>query len=274
MAQVKVLVLAGFGTNCERETAYACRAVGADRVDIVHQAELIHGDRRLDDYNFLCLPGGFLDGDNLGAAQAAAHRFRHARVKTTGEPLMEQLLAFIKKGGLILGICNGFQLMVKLGLLPGFDGLYTQRLVSLTYNDSGRFEDRWVWLKVNPQSPCIFTRGLERLYLPVRHGEGKFVTLDEKVLERLKEENLHTLQYADPQTGEPTQTYPLNPNGSMAAIAGLCDPTGRLFGLMPHPEAFNHRTNHPAWTRESLPEEGLGLSLFRNAVEYLRQRDV
>ncbi len=272
MGEVRVIVLAGFGTNCERETAYACRAAGADQVDIVHQAELIYGEKRLDDYNFLCLPGGFLDGDNLGAAQAAAHRFRYARVKTTGEPLLDQLLSFIDQGGVVLGICNGFQLMVKLGLLPGLEGRYTERLVSLTYNDSGRFEDRWVWLKVNQDSPCIFTRGLNRLYLPIRHGEGKFVTLDDEVLKNILSLNLHTLQYISPETEEPTEQYPFNPNGSTVAIAGICDPSGRLFGLMPHPEAFNHRTNHPFWTRESLPEEGLGLQIFRNAIEYLREQ--
>jgi len=232
---------------------------------------LIYGERRLDDYHLLCLPGGFLDGDHLGAAQAGAHRFRHARVKETGERLMDQVLRLIARGGLCIGICNGFQLLVKLGLLPGFDGHYEERLTSLTYNDSGRFEDRWVTLKVNPASPCVFTRGLKHLFLPVRHGEGKLVTKDEEVLQRLKAQGQIVVQYADPETYEPTMTYPHNPNGSTEAIAGLCDETGRIFGLMPHPEAFNHFTNHPRWTREQVSEEELGLTLFKNAVQYIRE---
>jgi len=148
MAKVKVIVTAGYGTNCERETAYACKIAGADQVDIVHLSSLIYGEKRIDDYHLLCLPGGFLDGDHLGAAQAGAHRFRYARVKGSGERLLDQVLKLIERGGLIIGICNGFQLLVKLGLLPGFDGNYENRLTSLTYNDSGRFEDRWVKLKV------------------------------------------------------------------------------------------------------------------------------
>ena len=267
--KVKVIVTAGYGTNCERETAYACRMAGAEVVDVVHLSDLIYGEVRLDDYHLLCLPGGFLDGDHLGAAQAGAHRFRYARVKTTGERLLDQVLNLIARGGLIIGICNGFQLLVKLGLLPGFDGRYEERLTSLTYNDSGRFEDRWVRLRINPDSPCVFTRGLTEMYLPVRHGEGKFVTRDEGVLTRLKENQQIVCQYADPKTGAPTQTYPYNPNGSLEAIAGICDPTGRIFGLMPHPEAYNHFTNHPRWRRGE--EDTLGLKLFKNAVSYVRE---
>ncbi len=267
----KALVLAGYGINCERETAHALRLAGA-QPEIVHLSELIYGERRLRDYHLLCFPGGFLDGDHLGAAQAAAHRLRHARIKGSGERLMDHILEFIQAGKVIIGICNGFQLLVKLGLLPGFDGRYGERLVSLTYNDSGRFEDRWVWLKVNESSPCVFTRGLKYLYFPVRHGEGKFVTLNEEVLARLESQQQIVLQYIHPETGEPTQEYPYNPNGSLRAIAGICDPTGRIFGLMPHPEAFNHFTNHPRWTREPVSEEDLGLRLFRNAVEYLQEK--
>ena len=170
---------------------------------------------------------------------------------------------------MIIGICNGFQLLVKLGLLPGFGGNYDQRLTSLTYNDSGRFEDRWVKLKINTNSPCVFTKGLETLYLPVRHGEGKFVTKDEEVLERLKQNQQIVCQYVDPKTGTPTQVYPYNPNGSLEAIAGICDETGRIFGLMPHPEAYNHFTNHPRWRRGE--EDLLGLVIFKNAVAYIRE---
>lgn len=270
MAAVRAMVLWGNGINCEMETAYACRLGGADEVELVHFADLLYGDKRLDDYHLLCLPGGFLDGDDLGAAKAAANRFRYAKVKSTGEPLRDQLDRFIAQGKLILGICNGFQLMVKLGILPALDGCYDAQRVTLTFNDSGRFEDRWVHLSVNTHSPCVFTKGLEKLYLPVRHGEGKFYCGDQTILERLNRGGQIVLRYLHPDTGQPTQEYPWNPNGSLEAIAAICDPTGRLMGLMPHPEAYHHRTNHPRWTREDLPEEGQGVALFRNAVCFIR----
>jgi phosphoribosylformylglycinamidine synthase len=269
--QVKAIVLTGYGTNCEVEMAQACKLAGADQVDIVHLSELIHNEYRLDDYHLLNLPGGFLDGDDLGAGQAGGHRLKYAVLANSEERLQEQLLKFVDDGKLIIGVCNGFQLMVKTGLLPGFDGDYEKRTVSLTYNDSGRFEDRWCSLKVDPDSPCVFTKGLDSLYYPVRHGEGKFVTSDAAVLQRLQDEKLIALRYCNSESGEPTMEYPDNPNGSPDAIAGICDPTGRLFGLMPHPEAFLHRTNHPRWTREELPEEGQGVVLFRNGVEFIRE---
>ena len=142
---------------------------------------------------------------------------------------------------------------------------------NLTFNDSGKFEDRWVYLKINEQSPCVFTRGLTKLYLPVRHGEGKFVARDEGVLEGLKKNNLIVARYSDEACAALAMEYPLNPNGSTEAIAGICDTTGRVFGMMPHAEAFLHYTNHPRWTREPLPEEGQGVALFRNAVECIRK---
>jgi len=151
---------------------------------------------------------------------------------------------------LILGVCNGFQLMVKSGLIPGLGKSYGHQTVTLTFNDSGRFEDRWVYLKVSADSPSIFTRGLKGLYLPVRHGEGKFIPRDEGVQAELARKNLIALQYSDPEYQNPTMEYPLNPNGAVSAIAGICDETGRLFGLMPHPEAYLYFVNHPRWTRE------------------------
>lgn len=269
--KVKAIVLTGYGTNCETEMAHACRLGGAEQVDIVHISDLIHGEYSLDDYHLLNLPGGFLDGDDLGAGQAGAHRMKYATVKGSGEKLQEQLLRFIDAGKLIIGVCNGFQLMVKMGLLPGFDNRHDDRQVSLTYNDSSRFEDRWTTLAVDPSSPCVFTKGLTHLYYPIRHGEGKFVTKDDQTMQRLKNEKLIVLRYTDPKTNMPTMHYPENPNGSPDAIAGICDPTGRLFGLMPHPEAFLHRTNHPRWTREELPDEGQGVALFRNGINFIRE---
>jgi len=269
--RVRCIVLTGYGINCENEMAHCCRLGGADGVDIVHINQLIHGEKHLDDYDFLNLPGGFLDGDDLGAAKAGANRLRYTRVDTIGERLYDQVLRFIKEGKLILGVCNGFQLMVKSGMLPGFGGDYETQKVTLMSNDSGRFEDRWVYLKISPETPCVFTHGLEGVYLPVRHGEGKFVPADGETLQKLKDKGLIVAQYADSQFRNSTMEYPLNPNGSIEAIAGICDETGRLMGVMPHPEAYNHFTNHPRWTREKLPEEGAGVAFFRNAVEYIRK---
>jgi phosphoribosylformylglycinamidine synthase I len=272
MSKVKAIVLTGNGTNCEMEMAHACKQASADKVDIVHISELLFGEKRLSDYAFLNLPGGFLDGDDLGSAKAGANRFLHARIAGLNEMLIEELLKFINAGGLILGVCNGFQLMVKLGLLPALDSNYTKQSTTLTFNDSGRFEDRWVYLKANAQSPCIFTKGIDQIYLPVRHGEGKFVPESDAILEQIEKKNLVAFQYCTAE-GEPTLRYPANPNGAISAIAGLCNETGRLFGLMPHPEAFLHRTNHPRWTRENLPEEGQGLAIFRNAINFIRSKD-
>jgi len=266
------LVLAGNGTNCERETAHACRMGGFGRVDIATVWEWLHGDVSLERYRMLVFPGGFLDGDDLGSAKAQANRFLHSTPRGQDQSLMKQVGGFIRDGGLIMGICNGFQLMVKLGLLPALDSDYGTQTVTLTNNDSGRFEDRWVWLRVEKSSPCVFTRGLDKLYLPVRHGEGKLVARDSQVLDAMEKSKLVVVRYADPATGEPTNKYPDNPNGSQTAIAGLCDPTGRLFGLMPHPEAYLFRTNHPRWTREQVPDEGMGLAMFRNACEYVKNQ--
>lgn len=265
---VRAIVISGYGTNCEREVAHACRLAGAD-ADIVHIAELLAGRVNLNDYHFLNLAGGFLDGDDLGSAKAGANRLLHAKVVGSADPLAGQLKQFIAAGKLVMGVCNGFQLLVKMGLLPAIDGNF-QQTCTLTDNEGGRFENRWCWLKIDQESPCIYTRGLNGLYLPVRHGEGKFVTDSPKTLQQLEDLHLTVMKYADRDL-HPTMEFPDNPNGSQAAIAGICDPTGRLFGLMPHPEAFTHRTHHPRWTRETLPEEGMGLLLYRNAVRFIQR---
>ncbi|HPQ43315.1 MAG TPA: phosphoribosylformylglycinamidine synthase subunit PurQ [Syntrophales bacterium] len=269
--QVKAIVITGNGTNCEMEMAHACRLAGSDVVDIVHISELLCGEKRLGDYHFLNLPGGFLDGDDLGSAKAGANRIIHANTGRGREKLYQQLIDFIRDGKLILGVCNGFQLMIKLGLLPAFGGDYATQTMTLTFNDSGRFEDRWVYLKVNPDSPCVFTKGLQGIYLPVRHGEGKIVTKDTAILEQLHKSNQIAVQYSDKTYQSPVVDYPYNPNGSVDAIAGICDESGRIFGLMPHPEAYLHYTNHPRWTRENLPEDGAGLGIFKNAVDFIRK---
>ncbi len=272
MPQSRAIVITGNGTNCEMEAAHACRLGGFDEAVIAHIAEILSGEVRLDDFHFLNLTGGFLDGDDLGSAKAQANRLKHAAVTGTGEKLVEQFTRFIADGKLILGVCNGFQLMVKMGMLPALDGDYLGQTATLTHNDCGRFQDRWCYLKSDPASPSIFTKGITKgIYLPVRHGEGKFLTDTPETLARIEAGHLATLKYAGPDYAEPTMEFPANPNGSTNAIAGLCDPTGRLMGLTPHPEAFVHYTQHPRWTRENLPEQGDGLILYQNAAEYVRK---
>jgi len=269
MAPVNALVITGYGTNCHNESAYALKAAGADLVDIAYFSDLASGHVNMEKYNYLLCPGGFLDGDDLGAAQAAALRWRWSTTEN-GKPVLDQLKTFFDNGGIILGICNGFQLLCKLGLLPAVGGKYFERQVSLSYNDSGRFEDRWVTLKINQESPCVFTKGIEYLEVPIRHGEGKIIPMDDAMLDEIVKNDLHAVQYVDPETRELTQEYPQNPNGSPLGIAGLTDPTGRIFGLMPHPEAYNHPTNHPSWTRGTNGEMPLGLAMLEAGVKYLK----
>jgi len=268
MATIKTLVITGHGTNCETESAYAANLAGSDTTDIVYFSDITAGRVRLPGHNFLIFPGGFLDGDDLGAGQAGAIRWKYAKT-ASGEPLLDQLRTFFEDGGIILGICNGFQLLVKLGLLPALDNKYFDRQVTLSNNESGRFEDRWVTVKANPASPCVFTKGLDVLDLPVRHGEGLIIPTDNATLSRIVTENLIALQYVNPATGQPTMDYPENPNGSPMAIAGLTDPSGRILGLMPHPEAFNDPANHPGWTRGERPK--LGISILWNGIRYLKE---
>lgn len=265
--QIRALVITGFGTNCEMEMSHACRLAGA-MSDIVHISDVLNGSTRLADYHFLNLAGGFLDGDDLGSAQVESVRLKYARIQTSGRTLFQEISDFIARGMIILGVCNGFQVLVKSGLLPG--NPVGKRRVSLSFNDSAKFEDRWVRLAVDPSSPCIFTRGIDRLFLPVRHGEGKFVCDGNQTLEEIKTSHLAALRYAD-ESYASTMAYPCNPNGAVDAIAGICDVTGRIFGLMPHPEAFNRPENHPSWTRlKKLPDKGEGMAIFENAVQFLK----
>jgi phosphoribosylformylglycinamidine synthase subunit PurQ / glutaminase len=272
----RALVLTGYGLNCDWETQYSLSLAGF-QAERVHISQLIAPpkDRNkvsLQDYHLLALDGGFSWGDDHGAGVILA-----ARLKYT---LKKDLEAFISAGKLIIGICNGFQGMVNLGLLPGFAGDYGKRLVALIANDGGNFRNDWVRLRGNPNSPCIFTRGIERIELPVRHGEGKFYA-PPRVLEQLVAGQQIALSYALPAGERAQGRFPENPNGSLLDIAGLCDPSGRIFGLMPHPEAFHHWTNHPRWTliKEALrregksleKEEGQGLRIFKNAAEYVRR---
>lgn len=265
---VKALVLTGYGLNCDMETAHSLEMAGAS-AHRVHINSLIDGSARLSDYRILVFGGGFSWGDDHGAGVIQAVRMKHN--------LGDKLTDFVDKGNLVIGICNGFQTIVNLGLLPGFDGDYTTRSVALTYNDCGNFRNDWITLRFNADSPCVFTRDLDVLDLPVRHGEGKFIT-DPNTLDRLGAAGQLVCRYAMPDGTPASGRFPENPNGSIQDIAGICDPTGRVFGLMPHPEAFNHPTNHPQWPvlKEKIKRGQMddavrpktGIRIFENAVNY------
>ncbi len=266
----KTLILSGMGLNCERETAYACEKSGANQVEILHTLRFLEGAVSLKDYDFIVFIGGFLDGDYLGSARVGVNRFKYGAPNSLG--LKEQLIEFADEGKLMLGVCNGFQLLVKLGFLPDESQAFTGQLISLTQNQKGIFEDRWVHVKINPNNRNVFTKGIEQMYLPVRHGEGRIVVTDKALQKDLVAKNQIAMFYAD-KSGEPTDWYPDNPNGSWNNIAGISNTKGNIMGMMPHPEAYNHYTNHPHWTRMTFSEEdGEGLLLFKNAYRYLNQR--
>lgn len=270
MSSVKALVLTGYGLNCDNETRYAFELAGANP-QRVHINALIDQSVPLDDFKVMAFIGGFSWGDDHGAGVVQA-----VRMKTR---IGDALQKFVDQGNLIIGICNGFQCLVNLGLLPGMGGDDNRRSVALTYNDCGNFRDQWVHLKINQRSPCVFTKGLDGLELPVRHGEGKFFTTDD-ILGSLVENHLIAVQYALSDGQLAKGAFPANPNGSIMDIAGICDPSGRVFGLMPHPEGFNHWTNHPDWTRiREMAKRGMkkaphgttpGLQIFKNAVDYFQ----
>lgn len=261
----KILIITGYGLNCEAESHHAWTLAGAAPA-LVHLNDLLANPARLHDYAGLMFIGGFSYGDHLGSGLAFGARVRHH--------MQADLAKFIADGKLILGVCNGFQIITKLGLLPGFDGDYFTQRVALMHNDCGAFQNFWVTLRFEDKSPCVFTRGLELMPLPIRHGEGKVFTLDQPLLDRVEQLGCVPCRYADPATGAAATAFPHNPNGSLNAIAGLCDPTGRIFGLMPHPEAYLYPENHPQWDQQklkgALPEHGLGLQIFQNAVNFLR----
>lgn len=273
---VRVAVLFGFGINCDRETAAVFDMVGGTS-ERLHVNNLVQGNRSLEEFDILAVPGGFSFGDHLGSGRLLGNRLRFA--------LRDQLQTFVNSGKPIIGICNGFQALVKTGLLPGPESASLEpdliQRASLTLNNTGRYEDRWVTLEFDSESPCIWTKGIQRIECPVRHGEGRFVMPTDADLDRLSSNHQLTVRYVDPLTesgsglSDDLLPFPLSPNGSMRNIAGICDPTGLVFGLMPHPEAFYTMWLHPEHTSMNLEDdqwEGSGLQIFRNAVEYVRSQ--
>jgi phosphoribosylformylglycinamidine synthase len=262
----KVLIPVGYGLNCEDETAHVYKLLRAD-AEKVHINDVLEKPKMISDYQIIDFVGGFADGDHVSAGKILANRLRYG--------LGDELSDFVRDGKLIIGVCNGFQALAKSGLLPGFDADYKTQRITLVQNDSGRYEDRWVDLSVSADSKCVWTRGIDKLCLPVRHGEGKLKVEDRSVLKRLARDGQVVLRYADPQEGKPTMRYPFNPNGSAEAIAGVCDTTGRVLGMMPHREAYWSPYNHPGWQRQkmdgTLPKEGAGISISRNGVEYAKE---
>ncbi len=257
MPKPQVIILRAPGTNCDRETAFAFERAGA-RTELVHVNRLLENPDELRRFQVLCIPGGFSYGDDVAAGRILAMRLNHH--------LAEQIFQFRDDDKLILGICNGFQTLMKAGVLaPG-------PAATLTWNDSGRFEDRWVALRT-AGTKCVFLRGIDRMELPVAHAEGKFVPRDRQALHQMTSDGELVLKY-DHDTraadGEPDGEvpYPANPNGSVSAVAGVCDATGRVFGLMPHPERNLDPTHHPRWTRREADSAADGLPVFLNAVSY------
>jgi len=258
----KALILRTAGTNCDLESAYAFESSGAT-AERIHVNRLIENPKLLDDFQILCLAGGFSYGDDLGAGRVLASQIVvHFR---------DRVQAFLDRGNLAIGICNGFQVLVKTGLLPGpvADGEASfAQTTTVTYNDSGKYEDRWVHLRVDTDR-CVFLQKGEILYLPVAHGEGKVIPSSDEHLQALKRLGRVALRYVGPK-GEDHPGYPANPNGAIDDIAGLCDATGRVLGLMPHPERHLTGLQHPSWTRQGPAAEGDGRRIFSRAVAYFQ----
>ncbi len=262
MAKPRALVLRTAGTNCDMETKHAFEQAGAV-TELAHINWLTASDSPLANVQILAIPGGFTYGDDIAAGKILAVELMHS--------LRRHLQDFIFAGGAIIGICNGFQVLVKTGLLPDARILpAADRTLTLTHNDSGKFEARWVRLRSPHNTVCVFAAPDEAMELPVAHGEGKLVARDPRVIKELIDSGQVVYRYASPSGGVPV--YPDDPNGSVDNIAGICDKSGRVFGLMPHPERFLRGYQHPRWTRERSPDsEGDGFRMFRRAVAYFEK---
>ncbi|MBL8879866.1 MAG: phosphoribosylformylglycinamidine synthase subunit PurQ [Phycisphaerales bacterium] len=268
MSAVRVLILRAAGINCDLETEFAWRKVGAETAR-VHIRQLIEAPKLLNEYQALTIPGGFSYGDDISAGRILAAQLERC--------LDETIRDFVARGSLVLGICNGFQVLVKAGLLPCGIGENGQRGCTITYNDPPGFKDRWVHLRANvPQ--CAFLEHGKRYELPIAHGEGRVRFSDELGLKRALAANRAALLYvaAEGDSREPSHATDaefslVNPNGSDGDIAGMCDQTGRILGLMPHPERFVSGTQHPCWTSRAYREDGDGLAIFRRAYDHVRR---
>lgn len=259
VAKPKVLIIRTAGTNCDAETARGFELAGGLPLR-VHVNELFAGKKRFSDFRILAIPGGFSYGDDIASGKVLANELRYK--------LNDDIRQFASSGKPVIGICNGFQVLVKAGLLPGFEVMDPELQATLSFNDSAKFEARWVWLEA-AKSNCLWTKGIKkRIYLPSAHGEGKFIPKNPGVLKTLKADGQIVFRYVNEKGGP--ACYPYNPNGSVEDIAGICNPAGNVFGLMPHPERHLTIYNHPRWTRENRRGDGDGLAIFKNAVEYVK----
>ncbi len=269
---VKALIITGFGINCEVEMGAVYEHAGAEST-IVHFNDILNGKYLLKDFDILNFPGGFSFGDDIASGKVMSNKIKYKRM-SNGHTFIEEIDQFLKDGKYIMGICNGFQMLVQLGLLPNIKQDYTPE-VSLEKNNSGKYEDRWVHCKVNPKVNSPFLTGLDLIDLPVRHGEGKLKIKDDATQKAIVEQGLVALQYVD-KNGQVTDEYPLNPNGADLSIAGLVNPSGQVFGLMPHPEAFMTCYHHPDWTNiqaqgKTLEREQTGQVIFDNIVNHIKK---
>ena len=263
---VRVLVLTGEGLNCESETAYAFKLAGANP-QIIHVRDLFAKPDHLRDFQILAITGGFSYGDHLGAGNVLASMMKRY--------LGDEIERFIAADRLVIGICNGFQVLARTGILPGVSSPLKAQF-SLISNDVGSFENRWVHLRVHPKSTCLWTRGIETLYLPVRHGEGKFFTPDTELINHMENSGKIALQYTSPDTQNPVMEYPHNPNGSILSIAAVSNDRGNVLGMMPHPEAYLFEWQHPQYALYKGNQrlnllESRGMALFKNAVKILEE---
>ena len=259
MAKPKVIILRAAGTNCDMETAYAFKLAGGN-ADLVHINTLKEKKSILSNYEILALPGGFTYGDDIASGKILANELKYT--------LIEKIREFVAAGKLVIGICNGFQVLVKAGLLPDFSGEAHDIDATLSLNDSAKFEDRWCYLKPAKTS-CVFTRGIKDIiYLPVAHAEGKFIPGNKSILNELKKTKQIVFRYTN-EKGK-SSGYPANPNGSVDSVAGICDRTDRVLGMMPHPERHMLLTQHPRWTEKNIKGAD-GLAIFKNAISYCKK---
>lgn len=253
----KVLILFAPGTNFDEETKYAFEKAEAV-ADVIPMGEVIKNPKLINKYQILDFPGGFSYGDDLLAGKIWANQVRIY--------MFDTIQKFLKKGGIILGVCNGFQALMRSGLLPGFGELH--KTAGLIFNEKQKFECRWIKLKMS-KNRCVFLKNLmiDRGELPVQHGEGRFLVSDNKILQELILENQVVFQYTD-QAGKETMLYPDNPNGSVHSIAGICDTSGQILGMMPHPEHFVHEWQHPNFRRMKIKGECFGFKIYKSAVKF------